>query len=178
MKKRTPVIAYHLIWTRYGHWLPNDPRGSGSHVVHSDVLRDLGELHHGRRRIQPPGRVIREFYEEAEPRLRFPVLRFNPDQVNLIADAFAEVNAEQRYTCYACAIMPDHVHLCIRKHRHKFEQMVAAFQGKSRLRLIEHSDVNPDHPIWTAGNGWSVFLERPEDVRRTIEYVERNPRVP
>ena len=23
------VIAHHLIWTAYGWWLPNDPRGSG-----------------------------------------------------------------------------------------------------------------------------------------------------
>ena len=33
----------------------------------------------------------------------------------------------------------------------------------------------PDHPTWTAGHGWSVFLGHPEDVRRTIGYIERNP---
>lgn len=27
------VIAYHLILTTYGFWLPNDPRGSGSDPV-------------------------------------------------------------------------------------------------------------------------------------------------
>ncbi|MCA9027045.1 MAG: transposase [Planctomycetaceae bacterium] len=178
MAKRTPVIAYHLIWTGYGHWLPNDPRGSGSHVVRADVLRDLGELHHGRKRVQPPGRVIRKFSQQAEPRLRFPVLRFNREQIDVIANTFAEVMTEQRYTCFACAIMPDHVHVCIRKHRDKCEQMVAALQGKSRLRLIEHSNFDQDHPVWTAGNGWSVYLERPEDVYRTIRYVKRNPRVP
>jgi len=25
------IIAHHLIWTAYGFWLPNDPRGSSSH---------------------------------------------------------------------------------------------------------------------------------------------------
>ena len=29
------VIAYHLIWTAYGWWLPNDPRGSGSVTIAS-----------------------------------------------------------------------------------------------------------------------------------------------
>ena len=46
-KKRTPVIAYHLVWTGYGCWLPNDPRGSGPLTIRNDVLRDLGELHQG-----------------------------------------------------------------------------------------------------------------------------------
>jgi hypothetical protein len=27
------VVAYHLIWTAYGHWLPNDLRGSMSHEL-------------------------------------------------------------------------------------------------------------------------------------------------
>ncbi len=158
--------------------MPNDPRGSGSHVVHADVLRELGELHHGRRRVQPPGRVIREFYREAEPRLYFPVLRFDRDQIDVIAEAFAEVIREQRYTCYACAVMPDHVHVLIRKHRDRSEQMVARLQDMSRLRLIENSGIDPEHQIWTGGDGWRVYLETPDDVRRTIRYIERNPRVP
>ena len=32
------VIAHHLIWTAYGWWLPNDPRGSNSQVIRSDVI--------------------------------------------------------------------------------------------------------------------------------------------
>ena len=39
------VIAYHLIWTAYGWWLPNDPRGSGSKTIDSDIIAELGELH-------------------------------------------------------------------------------------------------------------------------------------
>ena len=30
---RSMVIGYHLIWTAYGWWLPNDPRGSTSHRI-------------------------------------------------------------------------------------------------------------------------------------------------
>ena len=60
--KRAIVIAHHLILTAYGWWLPNDPRGSGSPAVASDVIAELGELHQGRRRVQPPSAAIREFY--------------------------------------------------------------------------------------------------------------------
>jgi len=175
--RRPPVLAYHLIWTGYGWWLPNDPRGSGSHVIRNDVLHDLGELHYSRKRVQPARRVVREFYDEAHDRLTFPVLSFDDSQIAIVAESFADVIAEQSYTCYACAIMPDHVHLLIRKHRDRAEQMIARLQGKSALRLIETPGIDPKHPIWTAG-GWRVFLDSPDDIRRTIRYIERNPRSP
>ena len=38
------VIAYHLIWTTYGTWLPNDIRGSGSRNVYTPILAELGEV--------------------------------------------------------------------------------------------------------------------------------------
>jgi hypothetical protein len=57
------VIAYHLIWTVYGWWLPNDLRGSTSKAIGSDVIAALGELHFGRKRIQPASRDVRAFYE-------------------------------------------------------------------------------------------------------------------
>jgi len=56
------VIAYHMIWTAYGTWLPNDPRASGSHVVRSEILNDPGPLHFGRKKMQPARRILREFY--------------------------------------------------------------------------------------------------------------------
>ena len=42
MRQRNPIIiAYHLVWTVYGTWLPNDPRGSGSRFVASPALAAL-----------------------------------------------------------------------------------------------------------------------------------------
>ena len=68
------VIAYHLIWTAYGWWLPNDLRGSMSRFVHSDVISDLGDLHYGRKRIQPAARDVRAFYEAVKGKLKFNLL--------------------------------------------------------------------------------------------------------
>src|SRR4051812_14408712 len=111
------VIAHHLIWTAYGWWLPNDPRGRGSSEVYTDVLQQLGELHEGRKAVQPVGQVVRDFYAKAAPLLQHPLLTFDEGTRSVIATAFGEVIEERRYTCYACVIMPDHVHILIRKHK-------------------------------------------------------------
>jgi len=105
------VIAHHLIWTVYGSWFPNDPRGSGSRAIQRDMIAELGELHYGRKRVQPAGRDIREFYQGAITVLQHPLLTFDHRARSELAAAFAHVIADQRYTCYACAIMPDHVHI-------------------------------------------------------------------
>ena len=168
------VLAYHLIWTAYGWWLPNDPRGSMSRFIASDVLGELGDLHFGRKRVQPASRVIREFYEEAKDVLKFPLLTFTPEEVIGIARAFAGVIQKLGYTCYACAIMPDHIHIMIRKHRHLAEQMIANLQDASRLTVLDVGTHPNGHPVW-GRPGWKVFLHSPDDVRRTIKYVDDNP---
>lgn len=171
---RPIVIAHHLVWTGYGWWLPNDPRGSTSTFVCSDVIFELGNLHHGRKRVQPASRVIRDFYQAATSKLKFPLLKFTPEHVNVVADAFANVNERERYTCYACAIMPDHVHVLIRKHKHLAEHMIENLQVESASMLRRSGLAHDDHPVW-GGHGWKVFLDSPDDIRRTIEYIEQNP---
>jgi REP element-mobilizing transposase RayT len=174
MAQQPLVIAYHLTWTAYGWWLPNDPRGSGSRTIASDVIAELGELHYGRKRLQPAGRVVREFYERAAEVLRFPLLSFDGAARAAVAAAFGEVIARERYTCYACAVMPDHVHVLIRKHKHQAEEMIEHLKHQSRLRLCQIALRTTDHPTWCDG-GWKVFLDHPDEVRRTIGYIEKNP---
>lgn len=168
------VIAHHLIWTVYGWWLPNDPRGSWSHIIRNDVLAELGEIHFGRKRLQPTSVEIRDFYREAGKRLKDEPLTFAHEQLAMVAQAFAEVVAAMKYTCYACAVMPDHVHMLIRKHKHTAEEMIANLQDHSRLRLREAGLRPNDHPTW-GGCGYKVFLDHPEEVRRIIEYIRQNP---
>jgi REP element-mobilizing transposase RayT len=169
------VIAYHLIWTNYGTWLPNDPRGSGSMGVYTPTLAELGEAHFGRKKLQPARSKVHAFYESAEPLLRFPVVRFDAEQRSAIAEAFCNTVRGHQYTCYACAIMPDHVHLVIRKHLDDAESMIDNLQAESRSLLIEKGIVPHEHPVWTNG-GWKVFLDTPEEVWPRIRYVEGNPK--
>lgn len=171
---RPIVIAHHLIWTGYGWWLPNDPRGSTSWAIASDVIAELGELHYGRREVQPSSAVMRDFHERSKEVLQSALREFSPEEMSTIAAALAESIAEHRYTCYACAIMPDHVHALVRKHKHQAEQMIENLQDSSRWRLRTSGLCEVDHPVW-GGPGWKVFLDHPDAVRRTIRYIEANP---
>jgi REP element-mobilizing transposase RayT len=168
------VIAYHLVWTGYGWWFPNDPRGSMSRFIASDVLAQINDLHYGRKKLQPTRGQLLDFFRVAQPNLKFEPFLFTPPMVAAIGKAFAEVIAAERYTCYACAIMRDHVHVLIRKHKHSAEQMIANLQRESHLRLREEVLRDFEHPIW-GGHGWSVFQDHPDDIRRTIKYIEDNP---
>ena len=172
---RPIVIAHHLIWTAYGHWLPNDPRGSTSRTVCSDLIAELGEHHYGRRRVQPSRQKVREFYDGAGVVLKHPLLAFSNEQIDIIA----EVVSQQQYTCYACAVMPDYTHLVIRKHKHRSEEMIERLQSTSRLRLQnpalgDECSIDINHPIWTSG-GFGGFIDHPDVVRKVIRYVENNP---
>ncbi len=168
------VIAYHLMWTAYGCWMPNDPRGSTSKKIANDVIAELGKLHYGRKKVQPSLHEIREFQHRAKEVLKYAVKKLNSKEVAAIADGFAEAITEHRYTCYACVIMPDHVHILIRKHKHQAEDMIENLQNSSRLRLSSLDMRNADHPVWAEG-GWKVFLDHPDAIRRTIHYIEENP---
>lgn len=168
------VAGHHLIWTAYGCWLPNDPRGSSSHEIRADAIADLGELHHGRKKQQPPSREIRAFYEEADTVLQHPRLLLTDDDILLVGGSFAETVRRHRYSCYACSVMTDHVHLLIRKHRDRAEEMIAAFQEESKQFLIERERRPADHPVW-GGPGWKVFQYTREDMRRIERYIFNNP---
>jgi REP element-mobilizing transposase RayT len=172
------ISAYHLVWAAYGWWLPNDPRGSNSRVVRVGEIADLGTLHQGRKQIQPPSAEIRDFYDGARERLKFPLLRFTPDETRTIGDAFADVIRDRGYTCYACAIMSDHVHLVIRKHRDHAETIIEQFQKASAeaVRTKPQARRDADHPV-LGGPGWKRFLASRLGIERAIEYVEKNAQV-
>ena len=168
------VFGYHLIWTAYGTWLPNDPRGSMSRTIRSDVIAELGALHYGRKRVQPAGWVIREFYSRAASVLQFDLLEFGPEETRTIGESLGGTIRRKGYTSYACAVLPDHEHVLIRKHRDQAPAMVAAMQADSKAGVLEMARRDPDHPVW-GGPGWAVFLDHPDDFRRTVRYIEANP---
>jgi hypothetical protein len=52
--------------------------------------------------------------------------------------------------------------------------MIENLQHFSRLRLSASHLRTNDHPTWCR-SGWKVFLDHPDEVRRTIKYVQDNP---
>jgi REP element-mobilizing transposase RayT len=170
------IIAHHLIWTLYGHWLPNDLRGSGSIELYDEKFAPLGPIHHGRKpkHLQPSKKELREFHRHAEPLLKFPRFWIDDAKRQAIRDAFAKVVAERRYTVWACAIMSNHAHMVIRRHRDDALAMWQAIADTSRLVLREFADIGVDHPVWST-RPYKVFLRTPDEVRGRIAYVEGNP---
>ena len=108
--------------------------------------------------------------------LKFPLLNFSEEELTAIAESFAEVIRNANYTCYSCAIMPDHVHLLIRRHREQADQMIERFQKESRTAVLAKSQANraAQHPVW-GGPGWKVYLDDREGMQRTVKYIENNP---
>jgi len=78
------VAGHHLIWTAYGWWLPNDPRGSSSYEIRSAMIATRGVLHYGRKRIPPVGCIIRAFCETARTVLEHALLAFSAGESQIM----------------------------------------------------------------------------------------------
>lgn len=168
------AIGSHLILHGYGLWLPNDPRGSGSEELRQEKLRDLGPIHYGRKRAQPTRNELMNFYRAAAPRLDFPIIWFDDAKRQAIAEAFARVVATRRYTVWACAILRNHAHLCIRRHRDDPLTMWRSFVDESVRSLHRFADVPAEHPVFS-NRPYNVFLKSPDDIRRVVTYIRNNP---
>ena len=96
------------------------------------------------------------------------------EEIKIVAAALATTIERRRYTCYGCAIMSDHVHMLIRKHKDHAEEMIAFFQDDSWQRLMNEKRRPIDHLVW-GGPGWKVYLDSREDMERTVHYIDGNP---
>ena len=169
------VAGYHLIWTVYGFWLPNDPRGSTSADVRVEPIAALGEHHYGRKQDQPSSKELREFINEAEDVLAHSVRLLDHDDIALVGAAFGNLIAQKGYVCHACAVMPDHVHILMRRHRDRAEEMIAQLQEVAKGSLIQAGKRPVNHPVWTDGSGWKTFVNSRRQFENEIKYIRRNP---
>ena len=169
------VAGYHLIWTVYGYWLPNDPRGSTSKNVRVEPIKELGDHHYGRKERQPSPKELREFLTTAKDVLAHNVVPLDEEDIVLTGTALGVSIAENGYICYACAVMPDHVHLLIRRHGDRAEDMIANVQEKAKAALIAAGKRPVNHPVWTDGAGWKTFINSRRQFENEIAYIRRNP---
>jgi len=170
------IIGHHLIWTLYGHWLPNDLRGSGSAEFYDEKFATLGPIHHGRKpkRLQPSRKKLKAFYQDAAPLLNFPVFWIDDAKRQAIGDAFSKVVADRSYTVWACAILKNHAHLVIRRHRDDALAMWNAFADATRDNVRRFDNIGSEHPVWST-RPYKVFVSTPGEVRGRITYVDDNP---
>jgi hypothetical protein len=85
------VIGYHLIWTVYGNWLPNDPRGSMSRTIRQPHIASLGPTHYGRKHEQPTARELRAFLHHADQHLEHARIELDGEARSLVARSIGDV---------------------------------------------------------------------------------------
>jgi REP element-mobilizing transposase RayT len=131
--------------------------------LHDEKFASLGPIHYGRKpaREQPTRKELRAFHREAEPLLNFTRFWIDAAKRQAIGNAIARIVAERRYTVWACAIMSNHVHMVIRRHRDDALAMWRAVADNSRGALHEFPDVGCNHPVWST-RPYKVFLRTPE----------------
>jgi REP element-mobilizing transposase RayT len=178
------VHAYHVIFSTYGFWLPNDPRGSWSDFVAAWELVRFGKATRvtTRRSLAhaPHDRALRHAAKEA---LLYPPVVFTGAQAACVGRGFARSVEKSGFDIHACSILPEHVHLVIGRHGYKIEQAVNLIKGEATKQLKQEGL----HPLTRFRNSrgviptpwaarlWKVFLDSEDDIDRAILYVENNP---
>ena len=179
-----PVLAYHVIFSTYGFWLPNDPRGSNSDAVWAPHLQDFGpatKVTDKRSHATDPHERNLRF--TAKQALLYPPVRFNGVQARAVARGFANCVERTEAIIHACSILPDHVHMVIARHRYEVEKLVSLLKGDATREL----NAERLHPLATYRNvrgtipsPWGascrkVFLDNAKEIQNRIAYVEENP---
>ncbi|HXD88454.1 MAG TPA: transposase [Urbifossiella sp.] len=172
------VLGYHIIFSAYGFWLPNDPRGSWSDFVGSwDLFLAAGKATKTDERRSVAGRSHdREKRLAAKETICRPPVKFDGAQARAIGRGFAKYVEQSGLRVWACSIMPEHVHLVTGPFRVSVEQLVIQLKGAATKQLLDEKL----HPFdgqarcWTRGE-WKVFLFTDADIDRAIQYVKNNP---
>jgi REP element-mobilizing transposase RayT len=179
------VLAYHAVFSAYGHWLPNDPRGSGSSYVGAEHLRRFGpatRLDDRRRSVahRPHDAALRR---AAKRSLQRPAVQFTGLQARAIGRGFGDYVLRAKLTVWACSILPNHVHLVVARHRLWIEQIVLLLKSAASEQLLVEGLHPFGHltarisrvPTCWGGREWKVFLNTEEEILERIRYVEQNP---
>ena len=178
------ALAYHVIFTAYGFWLPNDPRGSWSKFVASWEL-----FLHGRATKTNEKKSLASVPHNPDQRhaakraLSRPPARFTGAQAQSIGHGFRRAARDGKYICYACAILPDHVHLVLAIHPRPIKQIVGHLKAMASREMTK----NGRHPFakmaqkddslptpWVEGC-WKRYLDTRDEVAQGIRYVENSP---
>jgi REP element-mobilizing transposase RayT len=179
------VRWYHAIFSAYGFWLPNDPRGSWSDFVHSYELYRFGgpATTVGGKRSYAHDLHDMNLRREAKEHLKYPPTRFDNRHRESIAKGIARACEESEITVYACAIGFDHIHIVTARHHEKsIEDVVKHFKS----RATQQMNAEGCHPMARYASGsviptpwgvglWSVFIDDVTQLRNAIRYVTRHP---
>ncbi len=170
------ILAYHVVISAYGFWLPNDPRGSWSDFVRRWELLRFGpatKVSDGRSRARDEhDQALRQAAKRA---LQFPPVVFDGHQALAVSRGFAQACEESGYLIHECSILPEHIHLVVGRHERHVERIAGHLKTRAHQSLKKEGLWFKDNrPVW-GRNCWKVYLDSVEGVRKAIEYVKQNP---
>jgi REP element-mobilizing transposase RayT len=179
------MLAFHGIFTAYGFWLSNDPRGSWSEFVASwELYRAGGQA----TKVDTTRSVAARPHDKAmrvavKQELKHQPVVFTGLQARTVGRGFARAVSRSGHQLLACSILPDHVHVVVVAARLKSKAVLGHLKREGSLAL----KVDSLHPYqkefastgilptcWARGC-WKVFLDTEEAVQRAVRYVEENP---
>ena len=179
------IHGYHVILPHYGFWLPNDPRGSCSEFVASWELARFGKTtrHLEQRTLAQLSDEERALRDAMRKALLYPPVTLTGKQALSVAKGFQAQAEKSGYAIWACAILPEHTHLVIARHRYKVEQMANLLKGAATTQLIEdhlhplaqYAKPEERPPGMWARHQWKVYLDSDEQIENAIAYVNANP---
>ena len=177
-------LAYHLILSCYGFWLPNDPRGSWSNIIRNDKLKSFGPASKVNTRSSLANKP-HSFKDRiaAKHALSYPPVILNEKQSLSVAKGFAFRAIHSNIRIHACAIMPDHVHMVIANDGRRIEMISNQLKGAATRQfktdglhpLSQYKDKDGNTPSpWAVGQ-WKVYITNEKQFDNTIRYVQQNP---
>ena len=176
------IIGFHLTWTTYGYWFPNDPRGSWSDEIWQPRLAELRKLDDERKVTRPrpvPGSDLHKFFDKARLTLTRNPVRLTQSEFAVVAGAFAEAGSAAKLRILACAVMSTHAHIVVERNDDSYERIVNRLKGTSSQRIRESraypaADRRDRIPIWTQGY-WVRYIDHLEQMQCVLNYVKNNP---
>jgi REP element-mobilizing transposase RayT len=180
------VLGFHFIFSAYGFWLPNDPRGSWSETIRQYELLRFGPA--TKSLITTTRSVASKPHDEAtrlaaKAALRYPPVKFTGIQARAIAGGFRTAAQEGNYLIHALAILHDHVHVVIARHHRHIDEIAAHLKSKATRQMTQErihplaafASTDGRKPSPWARNHWCPFIDTEEYMHTAIHYVERNP---
>lgn len=177
------VHGYHVIWGTYGFWLPNDPRGSWSDFVYAWELARFGRATRSAERVDVEPSSYAAWRAEARQALKYPPVTLSGIQALAVGRAIGRFVRDNGLNVWACAILPEHVHMVLGRHRYAVEQVVNLLKGTAQ-RWLRDAGLHPlagyrtDRgrlPSMWAEKRWKAYLDTTEAIENAVHYVEENP---
>lgn len=182
------ICGFHVTISCYGHWLPNDPRGSGSRFVGSEEL-----FHRGGPATKTNSRVsVAHEPHDVESRLRtkerlkYPPVLLTPAQIETVKNVIHLAGTPAllpETPLITCAVALDHTHILFGPTPIDIDEVVMQIKEETVKALLEkgihprsESHPEPRHAptsVWSRGC-WKVFIDTPEHLEKTKHYIERH----